>query len=149
MGALVVTIFVSLLFEASWKVKIALERFSHLPLPSSPLSILNSPPPQKIITTVRRTMEEKWRNKRVPVSIPKRDGTGTVEVIRFPDSKVPKTPSKNHYSRNKKYKCGANHIDEGACVCDEYGEKAGGMYAMNQSLVKMSGFAPLVSKVWV
>ncbi len=60
------------------------------------------------------------------MSIPKRDGTGTVEVIRFPDSKVPKTPSKNHYSRNKKYKCGANHIDEGACVCDAYGEKAWG-----------------------
>lgn len=69
---------------------------------------------------------EKWRNKRDPVSIPKRDGTGTVEVIRLPDSKVPKTPSGNRYSRSKKYKCGANRIDEGACVCNAYGEEAFG-----------------------
>ncbi|KAL7453948.1 hypothetical protein ACHAWC_005578 [Mediolabrus comicus] len=68
---------------------------------------------------------EKWRNKRDPVSIPKWNG-GTVELIRFPDSIVPKTPRGHYYSRRKKYKCAADVIEDGACVCKAYGEEAWG-----------------------
>jgi hypothetical protein len=67
---------------------------------------------------------EKWRNKRVPVSI-QRNGR-KIQLTRFPDSIVPKTPGNNHYSRSKRYKCGADKIYDGACVCNAYGEEAWG-----------------------